>query len=205
MGRRWGALAGVMLATVLVTGVAWAAAPGDLDRSFGGDGTIRTDMGGNDQANSVAIGSHKRIVAMGGSGRGARSLFAVTRYTPNGELDPDFSRNGKAFASLGPFSYGYSGAIDGQDRIVVAGESCGGNFPDDCEFALVRFMPDGKLDRTFGNGGKVTTAFPGGARARSLVAAHGRILVAGVADGESRWPATGATEASMPRSEMAAR
>jgi uncharacterized delta-60 repeat protein len=184
----------VTLATVLVTGVAWAAKAGDLDRSFGGDGVVHTKMGGkkggHGQANSVAIGVHRRIVAVGGSVRSSNgettSRFAVARYLPNGNLDRDFSGDGKAFASLGPLSYANSGAIDGQERIVVAGESCGGRdeYPRNCEFALARFTRDGELDRSFGNGGRVTTAFPGGARARSVVARHGGIVVAGVADGE---------------------
>jgi hypothetical protein len=86
--------------------VAWAAAPGDLDRSFGGDGLVRTGMHESASAHAVAIGSHHRIVAVGTSAglhhHVYRSRIALARYTPKGKLDRDFSGDGKAFASVGP-------------------------------------------------------------------------------------------------------
>jgi hypothetical protein len=53
------------------------------------------------------------------------------------------------------------------------------------EFAITRFTTSGRLDRTFGNGGVVTTVFPnapdGAAADAVLVQANGDILVGGEA------------------------
>jgi uncharacterized delta-60 repeat protein len=185
--KRIGAvLAGVLVTVLVVPEVAGAARAGAPDRSFSGNGHVITDMGGEDGVGSVAIDSEHRIVAIGSSARRSNGVdsarFALARYKPNGRLDRDFSGNGKAYASLGQLTFAGSGAIDGRGRIVVAGGSCSdAGFPDDCEFALARFKPNGKLDPSFGSGGKVTTDFPGGARATSLALFHGKIVVAGVA------------------------
>ena len=67
-------------------------------------------------------------------------------------LDPFFSHDGiqTAFPNGG---VAYAVAIDHHDRIVVAGSTLG-RHPD---IALARFTPGGRLDPTFGQGGKVVT------------------------------------------------
>ena len=57
---------GLLAAALLVPALAGAAAPGDFDRSLGGDGKVRTSFcyhGGHFA--SVAIDSHHRIVTAG--------------------------------------------------------------------------------------------------------------------------------------------
>jgi uncharacterized delta-60 repeat protein len=55
---------------------------GGLDRSFGGDGTVRTNFSPwSDYANAVAIQDDGKIVAAGqAAGSGGR--FALARYLP---------------------------------------------------------------------------------------------------------------------------
>jgi uncharacterized delta-60 repeat protein len=185
MGRRGGAIAG-LVAALLVSGIAWAAAPGELNRSFGDGGVAHLEMGGTDRAYSVVIGDDRRIVLAGGTTNSnlTAARFAVARFTPDGKPDRDFSGDGRAFAQIGPYAYARAASIDWKHRVVAAGESCPGN-QQTCEFAVARFTPDGNLDPTFGNGGVMTTAFPGGdAHARAVVATRGRIFVAGVANGK---------------------
>jgi uncharacterized delta-60 repeat protein len=103
---------------------------GSLDGSFGQGGQVETDFpGGIDFANAVAIDSAGRIVAAGASG----DYFAVSRYRPNGSLDPSFGASGLVTTDFGgPKDEATSVAIDSLDRIVAAGESKG-------DFALARY------------------------------------------------------------------
>ena len=80
------------------------------------------------------------------------SLSPRPAFASPGDLDTSFSHDGKQTA----FARGaaaYAVAIDRHDRIVVAGSTLA-NHPD---VALARFTPEGRLDPTFGSGGKVVT------------------------------------------------
>lgn len=97
----------------------------------------------------------------------------------SGGLDPTFGTGGKV---LTPFEGADASAraivqqADG--KLVVVGDTC-----DDtaCEFALVRYEPDGTLDTTFGSGGKVLTSFDAAdANAGTIVQQpDGKLVVAG--------------------------
>ena len=63
---------------------------GTLDPSFSGDGKQRTDFGGSDGANGVALQGGK-IVAVGLTSSGIGGDFALARYNPNGRLDASFA------------------------------------------------------------------------------------------------------------------
>jgi uncharacterized delta-60 repeat protein len=52
---------------------------GSLDTSFSGDGRKRTNMGGSDSANGVALQGDGRIVAVGNGGAGD-GKFALARF-----------------------------------------------------------------------------------------------------------------------------
>jgi uncharacterized delta-60 repeat protein len=75
-------------------------------------------------------------------------------------------------------------AVQADGRIVVAGTVATGG--SSWAPALARFLPDGSLDASFGNGGKVVSPFGVIAFNDSIAALHlladGRILVAGTAD-----------------------
>jgi uncharacterized delta-60 repeat protein len=162
------ALAIVLLAALLAPALAQAK-PGNLDRSFGGDGKVRTDLCGPGGGSSVAIDRHGRIVVLGGG-------FCLARYRRNGHLDRAFGDHGKVIpASPGG---GSSVTIDSHGRIVVAG----GNFDSGDDFVLARYRPNGSLDASFGAGGEVTTGFGGshGAARSVAIDSKGRIVAAGV-------------------------
>src|SRR5688572_4660712 len=62
---------------------------GSLDTTFGGDGTITTQVGGGDSAgHGIALYSDGRIVVAGTRRSAINYDFAVTRYNPDGSLDP---------------------------------------------------------------------------------------------------------------------
>lgn len=96
-----------------------------------------------------------------------------------GDLDPSFGDRGKVTTHFGNFAYALGVTVDGQGRTIAVGYDYDGQ-----DFALARYKPDGRLDRTFGGDGRVTTDFGGLDFARSVaVDSHGRIVAAGVSEG----------------------
>jgi uncharacterized delta-60 repeat protein len=166
---------------------------GGLDDSFSRDGKRKTNFGGYDDANSVAIDSRGRIVAAGfasgyrsdGSGSDfALADFALARYRQSGRLDDAFSGNGKVTTGFG--TDGLKGAandatsvaIDSRDRVVAAGVTQTNARGQD--FALARYRASGSLDRSFSGNGRLRTSFGRYDRARSVtIDLQGRIVAAG--------------------------
>src|SRR4029453_9738103 len=84
----------VALALGVTTTLAGYDAPGDLDTTFSVDGKVTTDFAGHyDSANSVAVQSDGKIVAVGSASSSEYYTFdfALARYNPNGSLDDNFS------------------------------------------------------------------------------------------------------------------
>jgi len=80
------------------------------------------------------------------------ALAAPPASAHPGALDASFSHDGIQTAFPNG-AVGYAVAIDHHDRIVVAGSTLAAH-PD---IALARFTPNGRLDTTFGQAGKVVT------------------------------------------------
>ena len=140
---------------------------GNLDTGFGGNGKVITSFGsGLDEGASavaVAVDSAGRVVAAGTKGTWDQRRFALARYNIDGSLDTTFGKGGKAFTSFpnAGIATANAVAIDQQGRIVVAGYTEENNFSSwSRRFALARYNPDGSLDLSFSNDGKVQTDFP---------------------------------------------
>jgi uncharacterized delta-60 repeat protein len=175
----------------LVGGVALApaaaAAPGDLDGSFSGDGWLRTlEVRSADNnylprvAEDVAVQPDGRIVAVGELIDGTSNwYFGAFRYLPNGELDTSFGEGGWVDTDFGSFEFPHAVALQPDGGIVVAGEG-------DCQYALcfvlARYRPDGSLDPGFGDGGIVRSPFGLLQASHAFdvsIAPDGRIVAAG--------------------------
>jgi len=106
-------------------------------------------------------------------------LPALTLAVP-GDLDPTFGNGGKVITQFGAYSFAFAAdvAVQADGKIVVAGTfSFGG-----AGFFLARYHPNGSLDSSFGNGGKVFTFVRQFNYARAMVIqADGKIVVAGYA------------------------
>lgn len=168
-------------------GIARFNPDGTLDAAFDGDGKVTTGFGrGSAGIFALTVQPDGRIVAVGHQGnRGAR--FAIARYGTDGALDTTFSGNGKAATDFSPrrLDGATDVALQADGKILAAGVAgvspgLGGG-----KFALVRYNPDGTLDRDFGDDGKVTTDFTPRADGASQVAIQddGTIVVAGTARG----------------------
>jgi uncharacterized delta-60 repeat protein len=178
------AATGVIL-TLFVSVQMARAVDGSLDPTFGQRGKVMTDLDlSTDIANAVAIQSDGRLVVVGTSYKDndySDEDFAVARYNPDGTLDDSFGTGGKVNTDFpGLAAVPSSVVIQPDGKIVVAG----GAFPLFTflgDFKIVRYNPDGSLDLSFGNGGIVTTSFPGQGSYAFAVALQpdGKIIAAG--------------------------
>jgi len=163
---------------------------GSLDTSFNAVGYRITDFGSatNDEVFAIAIQSTApnagKIVVIGHTGSLINADVALARYTVNGTLDATFGTNGLQTTSFGDgFDAAYAVAIQGDDKIVVAGitDSAPGTGINN-DFALARYDANGAPDNTFDSDGKVIT--PVGAADELAFAigiqSGGQIVVAGV-------------------------
>src|SRR5262249_2050221 len=161
------------------------AASGALDQTFGLRGRVTTDFHGTtDIAYAIALQPDGKMVVVGttyANNDYTGEDFAVTRYNVNGTLDMTFGVNGKVTTDFpGLAAVASAVVIQSDGKIVVAG----GAFPLFTflgDFKVVRYSPDGSLDKTFGNGGIVTTSFPGQGSYAFAVAlqSDGKIIAAG--------------------------
>ena len=153
---------------------------GALDRSFGGDGIVTTDLTAReDAATGVAIQPDGKIVVVGiATGARGRARFAVVRYERNGALDGTFGDDGAMTVRVaaGGNDDASDVAIGPDGKIVVVGTTSALR-----EIAVARIDPTGGLDPTFDGDGKVTWAPGDGFAYGSAVALQpdGRIVVAG--------------------------
>ena len=175
--------AGIVL-TSFISSQAAQAAGGDLDPTFGTGGTLMTDLGrSTDLANAVAIQSDGKLVVVGQTYKNndySTEDFAVARYNTDGTLDTTFGAGGRVRTDFpGLAAVPSSVVIQHDGKIVVAG----GAFPLFTflgNFEVVRYNPNGSLDRSFGNGGIVTTNFPQGSYAFDVaLQPDGKIIAAG--------------------------
>ncbi len=154
---------------------------GMLDVTFGDGGIIRTDFDGQeDFAHSLALQQDGKIILGGESGTSFGSNFVAARYHVDGTLDSTFGSAGKLSTQFLQHSSGQSLAIQSDGKIVFAGYTTDSfsNFV----FAVARYLGDGSLDTSFGNGGKTTIGF--GDHDFSFgysvsIQADGKILVSG--------------------------
>jgi len=153
---------------------------GGLDGGFGNGGIIiRPISGGWDLSGTVLIQPDGKIVVTGYGWTGVKYRFAALRFNPDGTPDTGFGTGGLAlFPVDGVLDDGWGGALQPDGKILVTGPVHNGS---NYNFGLARLNPDGVLDGSFGDGGKVITSLgPGDDLCWSCtVQADGKILVAG--------------------------
>jgi uncharacterized delta-60 repeat protein len=185
---------------------------GTLDTTFGTDGSVQlqladalaishTVQNGRDLSSvyAVAIQPDGKIIAAGSAVVGEtppaddHQEFALARFNPDGTLDPNFGSNGIVHVQPNqPGAEIHDIDLQPDGKIVAAGLAQDDTTNDniiDLAFAAVRLNPDGTLDPSFGNAGKIVTQLGTGllpsrpdSRAHSMVIQpDGRIVLAGSA------------------------
>jgi uncharacterized delta-60 repeat protein len=142
---------GVTLTLVLVLGLAFGlmrgvayAADGDLDPTFGGDGTVTTNFHNtDDEVRAVALQPDGKIVAAGYAPVGGFNDFALVRLNPaDGSLDPTFGTGGKVNHDFGGgVAIAYGVAVQADGRIVTAGTAYMGD-TERYDYAVARYLSE---------------------------------------------------------------
>ena len=155
---------------------------GFKDTSFGQAGHATVFF--NDEitrtgARALAVQPDGKIVAAGFAADAASTNMGVAHLLTSGKPDLGFTGQGALILGFNPSQVAALGvALEPNGRILVAGSTSSANEGD---FALARLLPDGKLDLSFGNGGRQTTDFGGtDDNVNTLLrASDGRIVLVG--------------------------
>ncbi len=169
---------------------------GTLDPTFASGGFTVTDVGGvTNEAHGLKVLAGDALLVSGfaplivqnvnGVPTQSAPVGAVVRYRENGTPDPAFGAGGRV--ALPGDNVGRGLAVQDDDRIVLAGSIDVEQFPlSQNRFALMRLLADGRIDDSFGDGGRVQTAFTDrGDRALGVaLQADGKIVAAGASNTE---------------------
>jgi uncharacterized delta-60 repeat protein len=142
---------------------------GALDNTFTSDGKVFTDFvpSANEVAYALVMQPDGRLVAAGGR--------YLSRYFPEGSLDA----GGRQMVAFGlPVAYEEANAllVQPDGKIVTAGYVAESTD----QFALARHNPDGSLDPSFGQNGRVVYGLSGEERANAIARLNdGSIVAAG--------------------------
>lgn len=148
---------------------------GSLDASFGSNGYAANGSG---HAQDLILDADGSIVLLGylpvfRNG----SDYLAARFSSDGSIDNGFGIGGRVQTSftsgMNSSDNAYAGAMQTDGKIVVTG-AAGGFSP-----AMIRYMPDGTVDMTFGSNGTVFTPGFGAVTREMLIQADGKIVVAG--------------------------
>ncbi|MFO0584090.1 MAG: hypothetical protein U0229_17595 [Anaeromyxobacter sp.] len=169
--------------------VARYTAAGALDASFAGDGIVSNVFGTSiGSAYAIAVQPDGKVVAAGHAGHD----FALLRLDGAGAPDAGFGTAGKIVAPVSATNWDEATAVAVQaDGRVVAGGWVYSGAGSSADFAVLRFLDDGKPDTAFGTAGRTVTPVAGAksdsAHALALQADERvpttRILLAGGANG----------------------
>ena len=149
------------LALVIQSASPAAAAVGDLDDTFAGNGKLLLNLSsGSDYVEDVVVQpGDQKIVGVGQLGLGEQR-FAVLRWNPDGNPDGTFGGgDGRVFTTFGTFAeVATAVALQADGKIVAVGYAPGSGG----QFAIARYNTDGSPDMSFSGDGKTTTNFTSG-------------------------------------------
>lgn len=149
---------------------------GSLDTAFGSNGIVSTAFPyTSSYIGDIVIQADGKIVAVGSTYTVSSSSYniALSRYNVDGSLDTSFGTSGRVVTpnvrTYGTL-YGSDVTLQAENKIVVAGKYDDGGL-------VIRYMPDGSLDASFGNAGQVS--IPNLCPRSVAVQSNGKIVVAG--------------------------
>lgn len=129
----------LIIITALLVYTSALAAGEVLDPSFGTNGVVTANFGGDSVVSSIALQSNGKILLLGAV---PGQTTVLQRYNANGSLDMAFGISGTL-----TLPFGYKVAVQSDGKVVVAGSSNG-------SFAVARYDSNGtSLDSTFGTNG----------------------------------------------------
>ncbi|HET6766580.1 MAG TPA: T9SS type A sorting domain-containing protein [Chitinophagaceae bacterium] len=132
-------------------------ANGGLDSTFGTNGKATGPVGTEQNyIQFILLLPDGKIIAIGTSDNQNGRDFTLFRYNNNGTPDSSFGVNGQVVTKVGLYDdHASHGAVQSDGKIVVAGSSVDVNYVS--AFAVVRYNPNGGIDSSFGQNGKIVT------------------------------------------------
>jgi uncharacterized delta-60 repeat protein len=121
-----------------------------------------------------------------------RMVFMAAQLRANGTPDRSFGEDGVAAIPIGTGADALAVALEPDGKLVLAGDARVGGAK---AVAVVRLLPNGSLDRTFGSAGSITFSRGFGVNALALDSA-GRIVLAGGGNAVARLTPNGALDPS---------
>lgn len=166
-----------------------ATRDGKLDRAFGTDGVAIVGPGVTSIYGSAAVLSDGSVIHVRSLATTGYSVV-VSKQRPDGTFDPNFGQYGYRLFTFPTNAFGTSLLVQPDGKLLIVGSIEPGSTFGIRDFLVLRLLPNGELDSTFGNGGVFSKDFtPSGSslissdRASSLLLQpDGKIVVAGMSD-----------------------
>jgi uncharacterized delta-60 repeat protein len=132
---------------------------GTLDTGFGVNGIATSSIGIENFGNDIVLQSDGKILLSGALYNNSGDYntdFCITRFHNNGTIDNAFGTNGIVGINIDDVDEATSIKIQTDGKIVFVGFSYASGGTSSYS-KLVRLLPNGNLDSTFGTGGMATT------------------------------------------------
>ena len=157
---------------------------GTADTTYGPNGVSTTNPGMNIRA--LEMLSSGKVLAGGETWNGTSWDFALFRFNTNGKLDTTFGTKGRTSVDFaGKLDIVSDLTVDASGKILVSGEAIYVDttpYPKGFDAVMIRLKSDGKLDTTFGSGGKTAPLNLGDLQdyfAAVSVQSNGKIVLTG--------------------------
>ena len=167
---------------------------GQLDTFFGEKGIVITDFRDEDLATSILIQPDGQIILGGFSSVTALGDFALARYNPDGTLDKSFGTGGKVRTDLdgtNQSDYINDMVLLADGSIIAAGNANNNNLDFTSDIGMVKYLPNGDPDETFGELGVFIQSLGGRTNVNGIAEQHdGKIVLGGDTDavfGSDQW------------------
>ena len=163
---------------------------GSFDLDFGELGKVLTEIGGKkDTVNGIAIQEDGKIILAAYAGSRFDRNFLLYRYSNDGFLDLEFGKEGKLIAEKAEgIDFFHAIAVQSDGKFVLRGfvdSVKSGGSPNAYPGYLVRYNPDGSIDKSFGVLGIVslnislTRRYIEGSNNTIAIQPDGKIIVVG--------------------------
>ncbi|HEV7731334.1 MAG TPA: hypothetical protein VGR62_04190 [Candidatus Binatia bacterium] len=166
--------AGANFPGVPFAGLVRYEADGTVDASFGVGGVATVSAY---ELTALVRQPDGRLVAAGFRGNALNADFLIARWEANGAPDPTFGVGGVVVTDLGAtFDMFHDLLVQPDGRLVATGIV---SYSPDDRIGVVRYLADGSLDPSFGNGGVARSSILGPLeRVAATLQPDGRVVVA---------------------------
>ncbi len=161
------------------------------DPAFGNNGVTMVDFGPNysDSPSDIMLLPDNKILTAGISENSFDYYVAMSQFLPNGQPDTlGFGIDGKILLHFVLRDQAHDIDLQPDGKIVAAGTEAEGSGGSQITPALYRFEPDGGLDTTFGDSGKIVLRYDNVSSGEFYgvsVQNDGKILAAGSSTGNA--------------------